>query len=207
VPVRFALASIVFGVIAVHNVACSSDTSLQWSIIEPGGASSASGSTTISGGSGGATTAGSPVVAGGSQAVLNPGGAVVGGRSMGGTSASSGGTAIADSGSSGAGQAGAPGDGGPQSSCSASLSGEPCQPGASCDHVAPDGCSAVNCVCISGKWACAESTQSCGKCLAAREAHCGDPCSAIAQDCLCQCGGSNFTSCSCSGGAWQCLGC
>jgi hypothetical protein len=210
---RVAVATVALAAIVVQSAACSSETGIQEGILEPGGAPGSSGSAPTSGGasnsggSSGATNGGSPARAGAGHAGLKGGAASAGGHSTGGISTSSGG-ASAVGGSSGKSQAGASGDGGVQSSCSAGLSGQPCATGASCNHVASDGCSAVNCVCdSSGKWACATSTLSCGTCPAAQEALCGDPCDVVAQGCLCQCGGPNFTSCSCSTGKWQCLGC
>jgi hypothetical protein len=152
--------------------------------------------------SAGTSSGGSPIGEGGAST-----GGVIGNVATGGASANSGVTASANGGSSSGGRPVTASDGGPQSSCGSSLSGQQCTAGASCIHVAPDGCSAVNCVCNSGKWGCATSVLSCGKCPAAQEARCGDPCNVVARGCLCQCGGPNFTSCSCSAGAWQCLGC
>jgi hypothetical protein len=67
-----------------------------------------------------------------------------------------------------------------------------------------------NCQCLSGVWGCAKTVYSgCGaSCPTPQKAQCGDSCQSPMDGCLCQCGGGpNFSSCSCSGGTWQCKGC
>jgi hypothetical protein len=212
---RVARRSVALCVLSLQSVACSSETGIQ-GIFETGGGSGAASSPSLSGGSqssGGLRSYGGVTSAGRSSGgrPSGNGGADTGGsggiNAIGGTSSSVGGAVAASGGSSTGGQSGAPGDGGLQPTCSSALSGQPCAAGASCTQIAPDGCSAVTCVCNSGMFACAHATLSCGKCPVAQEARCGDSCTVTAQRCLCTCGGQNYSGCSCSAGKWQCLGC
>lgn len=221
--------------VTVSTAGCSGADDTLGQVVATGGSAGAAGSVASSGGAatqtGGAS--GSPAIGGsagragggrgGAGAVGAAGGndtggvaASTGGANAGGSNAAGGSAGGADGGagattggSSGASPGGTSGNGGSSSSsCNISMVGQPCTAGASCDYVEPDGCSAVSCVCSSGKWACARSTASCGTCPTPQDAHCGDPCSVTAQGCLCDCGnGPNFGGCSCTGGSWQCLGC
>ena len=68
-------------------------------------------------------------------------------------------------------------------------------------------CSEGRCDCPFGEWSCTGFDSCSNECPVAEDTPCGSACSTDQSDCLCGCGGPNFSGCDCQGGVWQCIGC
>ncbi len=89
--------------------------------------------------------------------------------------------------------------------CGMQLDGGACTQDDSCHWL--NDCSEGRCDCPFGSWSCSGFDSCSSECPVAEDTPCGSACSTDATDCLCGCGGPNFSGCACQGGVWECLGC